>query len=249
LEKIILSIGIILTFFTGYYQQPIKAIGTGFILIHNNEYYVVTCRHVVDSERLSEFGIKINVGNKASDEARKTIILDKKGLLFHYTDTILKTYDLAVFRIGLSREIKSKLDPHCLMIELNYKAPKLKYNDSLYACGFKTDNLVQSKIDDNKTMLKPYLVKGTFLHSDSNEVTKTQNYFREVKDQYYMKVEQNFNWDGMSGGLVFTLRENVYYPIGIITSGGNGSYAGEEVNYIGFTHISRLLQMLANQNR
>lgn len=140
MKKYVESVGILMTFGRGIISEKIRVpehivaiVGTGYLVKHDDNYYVVTCKHILEDRfnKNWEFLLSLNHISDKYDESKSNLYLNK-DYISNPNDNDMKTFDIALLEVE-NKISKPNFRALCLSL---YNAPKLDFGDIIYVIGF-----------------------------------------------------------------------------------------------------------------
>jgi len=228
-----------------------KTVGTGILFAYKEHLWILSCRHVIENTLPGETDTyKAIIKLLATDgEVEKlTIVLNQSSLRYHPFDTKDESYDLAIFWVGLQKNINQPITP--IQFTPNYTFLPLVPDMDLQAFGYPVNSLSLDIVHNVDSLLPLTSVTAKFLDGPSTG-KQPINHSKRQLSTYTAETNSASDLSGMSGGLVVAKKETQFYPIGMLTGSGTGRVIdnrdGKErnVSFITFAHLSSLLHALS----
>ncbi|MBC7587006.1 MAG: trypsin-like peptidase domain-containing protein [Chitinophagaceae bacterium] len=208
--------------------------GTGFVIKKENKFYLVTAKHVFypsstqNGYTLPDYHNSLSVVTILKHDnllpLQKELLVDHKTETFLYNVFVLKNnqaLDIAVLKINSpTNEIKQNAIPFSYLED----TIAINYDDSLRTEGYPTRN-------------------SNFYSANCSFAKKNYQDILDKDSQYYFILNSEEDLNGLSGGPIFNISDNITKSITGIFVGQNRTY--KKLGYAIFSfYIKRIIETL-----
>jgi len=180
--------------------------GSGFLIVEKENYYVVTCRHVI-REASGEELFALPNPRKTKNPPGGYLVLSLGRPTYHPKDDHTGTYDIAVTPVlNVTPEMLSVHSIEPLNLSNNRILKEFKEGEEFVAQGFPIDYVSAELIKNKNEPLLPRQIQGSLCKVPLGSIPQ-QGFDAPLKEALFVQTDgANHSGKGMSGGLVRSSR-------------------------------------------